>query len=75
MTGILSINVEGYKSEDVASILNEEYDICVRAGFHCSPFIHDFIGSKKFNGTVRISFNYFNKLEEIDLLLEAIKSL
>lgn len=73
--GILSINVDGYKSEDVASILNEEYDICVRAGYHCAPFVHDFIESKPYNGTVRISFNYFNTINDIDSLLEAIKSL
>lgn len=73
--GILSINIDGYKSEDVASILNEEYDICVRAGYHCAPFIHDFIDSKSYYGTVRISFNYFNTINDIDLLLEAIKSL
>ena len=73
--GIISINVEGYSSEDVASILNDEYDICVRAGYHCAPYVHDFIGSKDNGGTARISLNYFNTLEEIDILVEALQSL
>lgn len=73
--GVLSINVEGYFSEDVASILNDEYEICVRSGFHCAPYVHDFIESKSYNGTVRISLNYFNQFEEIELLCEAINSL
>lgn len=72
---VLSINVKGYFSEDVAHILNDEFGICVRAGYHCAPFIHDFINSKLYNGTVRISLNYFNTKEEIDVLIEALKNL
>ncbi len=73
--GLLSINVIGYKSDEVGSILDEEFDIAVRTGYHCAPLIHDFIGSKEYNGTVRISLNYFNTKEDIDTLIEAIKSL
>lgn len=72
---VLSINVKGYLSEDIAHILNDEFGICVRAGYHCAPFIHDFIGSKIYNGTVRISLNYFNTKEEINVLIEALKNL
>ena len=73
--GILSINVAGYTPDDVASILDEEFDIAVRKGYHCAPFVHDFIGSQQYNGTVRISLNYFNTKDEIDRLIEALKSL
>lgn len=73
--GILSINVEGYTPDDVASILDEEFDIAVRKGYHCAPFIHDFINSRQYNGTVRISLSYFNTKEEIEKLIEALKSL
>ncbi len=73
--GVLSINVEGYLSEDVAAILSDEYDICVRAGYHCAPLVHDFIESKNYKGTVRISLNYFNEFKDIDTLIEALKSL
>ena len=73
--GIVSINVLDYSSNEVAEILNSEYDICVRSGFHCAPFIHDFIGSKKYNGTVRISLGYFNTFEEIDELVQALRNL
>lgn len=73
-SGILSINVEGYTSEQVGDIL-EEFEICVRAGYHCAPLIHDFIDSKKYYGTVRISLNYFNTKGDIDLLIEALSKL
>lgn len=74
-TGIISINVKGYTSDEVGTILDEEFDICVRTGYHCSPLVHDFIDSKEYYGTVRISFNYFNTIEDIDILIEALKTL
>lgn len=73
--GILSINVEGYSAEEVGSILDDEFDIAVRTGYHCAPLIHEFIDSLKFNGTVRISLNYFNSKEDIDNLIKALKTL
>ena len=72
--GVISINVKGYQADEVGSILDEEFDIAVRTGYHCAPFVHDFIDSRQYNGTVRISFNYFNTKEEIDRLIEALKS-
>lgn len=72
--GIVSISIDEYLSEDVGQILDEEYDICVRTGYHCAPYIHDFISSRESAGTVRISFNYFNTTEEIDKLIEALKT-
>ena len=73
--GIVSINVEGYTPDDVASILSDEFDICTRSGFHCSPFVHEFIGSLSKSGTVRISLGAFNTKEEIDILIEALNTL
>lgn len=73
--GVVSIGVEGYFSGDVGTILDDEYGICVRTGYHCSPIVHDFIGSLQYNGTVRISLSYFNQKKEIDCLVEALKSL
>lgn len=73
--GILSINLDGYKSDELAEILNEDYDICVRSGYHCAPLVHDFLDSKKYNGTVRVSINYFNNNNDIDVLINALNSL
>ena len=73
--GIVSINVKGYTADEVGTILSDDYDICVRTGYHCAPFIHDFIDSKKYNGTVRISFSGFNTKEEIDELILALENL
>ncbi len=73
--GIVSINVEGYTAEDVGNILYNEYGICVRTGYHCCPGIHDFIKSKEYYGTVRISIGAFTTTEEIDQLCDALSTL
>lgn len=73
--GIVSINVEGYSSDEVGMILSDDYDICVRTGHHCSPFVSEFIGAQKYNGTVRISLGLFNTIEQINVLIEALRGL
>ena len=73
--GIVSFNIEGYLADDVGKILDEEYNIYVRTGFHCAPQIHDFISSIEYNGTVRVSLGYFNSKDDIDKLIKALKSL
>lgn len=73
--GVVSFSVNGYISEDVGRILDEEYDICVRTGYHCAPLVHEFINSIENNGTVRIGLNYFNTKDDIDTLIDALKTL
>lgn len=73
--GIVSIHIEGYKASEVGFILANEFDICVRTGYHCAPLIHEFIGSLESEGTVRISLGAFNTQEDIDKLIEALKTL
>lgn len=75
INGIVSIAVDGYLSSDVGSILSDEYDICVRTGYHCSPFVHEFIGSSEYEGTIRISVGTFTEITDLNMLIEAIKTL
>ena len=68
---VLSFNVVGEESTQVASYLNRN-NVCVRAGLHCAPLAH-----QKFNtnerGTVRVSPSYFNDLNEADRLIFLLK--
>jgi selenocysteine lyase/cysteine desulfurase len=73
--GIVSFNIEGFTSDEIGKILSSKYDICVRTGYHCAPYVHDFIGDKKFAGCVRVSFSGFNTISEIDTLIQAIKEI
>lgn len=73
--GVVSFSVDDYTSEDIGKILDEEFEICVRTGFHCAPLIHEFINSVESGGTVRIGLSYFNTQNDIDTLINALKSL
>ncbi len=73
--GILSILVNGYSPQDVGQILADDYGICVRTGYHCCPYIHDFLGTREKGGTVRISIGYFTTRNDIDKLINAITEL
>ena len=73
--GVVSINMDGYFSDELASILYDDFGICVRAGYHCAPFVHDFIESKELRGTVRISLSYFSSKKEIDVLIHSLEEI
>ncbi len=73
--GIVSLAVDGYKSDDVAMILDEDYDIAVRAGYHCAPYIHSYLKNDKYLGTVRVGISQFSTMEEIDALIDALSDL
>ena len=71
---VVSLNIEGIDSGDLAQILDEEFGILVRPGFHCAPLAHKAIGTYEI-GAVRFSFGYFNTEEEIDYVLNALKNI
>ncbi|GAB6138067.1 aminotransferase class V-fold PLP-dependent enzyme [Halanaerobaculum tunisiense] len=72
--GVTSFKVAGIEPATIGHILNSEYDIAVRTGIHCAPLAHQSIGSYN-TGTVRVSFSYFNTIEEVKQLLEALQEI
>lgn len=71
---VVSINIEGIESSELSNILDEEYNICTRSGFHCAPLAHKYLGTYDY-GCVRFSFGYFNTKEEILYAINAIKDI
>lgn len=72
---VLSLGFEKYMSDDAGTILDGEYDIAVRTGYHCAPLVHDVIGSKRYGGTVRISMGQFTTKEDVDELVAAVRDM
>ena len=48
--------------------------ICVRGGLHCAPLAHAALGTIE-DGTVRISFSYFNRVKEIDCFAKELTAI
>jgi cysteine desulfurase/selenocysteine lyase len=68
-TAVISFNVEGIHPYDIGSIL-DKLGIAVRTGHHCAQPIMDYY---QIPGTVRASFSFYNTLEEINSMVEALK--
>jgi selenocysteine lyase/cysteine desulfurase len=73
--GMVSFTVEGYKSEDIGMILDEDYDIAVRTGYHCAPLIHKWLKDENVSGTVRVGIGKYNTRQQIDILIDAIEEI
>ena len=72
--GIVSFSVLGEDSSIIASLLNSEYDIAVRGGFHCAPLAHKQLKTDK-EGLVRVSFAVQNSTREISFFIRAIQNI
>lgn len=70
--GVVAFNIKNIFSNEIATLLNEKYDICVRGGYHCAPIKHKALGTIE-QGAVRVSISYFNTFTEIQRLVNALK--
>ena len=73
--GIVSMTVRGMSSDDVGMILDEDFDIAVRTGYHCAPYIHKYLKDEEYLGTVRVGISQFTTKEDIDLFVAAIEEI
>ncbi|USB33258.1 aminotransferase class V-fold PLP-dependent enzyme [Paenibacillus sp. YPG26] len=73
-TGIVTFNVRNQDAAEVAFRLDREYQIAVRAGFHCTPLGHETAGTTR-TGAVRASVGYSTTAQEVDALIEAMQQL
>lgn len=72
--GLVTFNIEGLFSGETANLLDEKFDICVRAGLHCAPLAHKYLGTIS-HGAVRASLSFQNTMDEVDTFLNAIKEI
>lgn len=72
---IVSFNVEGYSSQETGIILNDDYRIAVRTGYHCAPLIHNYLKDEMFHGTVRASIGRYTTDEQIRYFVNAVREI
>ena len=71
---VISLNIDGMASSDLANILWSKWGIATRSGSHCAPLVHEHFGTVD-SGMVRFSFSYFNTQEEIKQGIDALRSI
>jgi cysteine desulfurase/selenocysteine lyase len=70
--GTVSFRCEMIPTSDLGAILDQSFDIAVRPGLHCAPYVHKAVGSYP-EGLVRVSPGPFNTSAEIDVLIDALQ--
>ena len=68
---VLSFNIKGMQSETVGRELND-YGVAVRAGLHCAPAAHRFMGTVE-TGAVRICPSAFSTMQDMNGAAYAVK--
>lgn len=72
-SGVLAFNIPNVDSTEVATYLDEKWNICVRSGYHCAPLKHQALGTLD-QGAVRVSLSFFNTYQEVEKFIFAIKT-
>jgi selenocysteine lyase/cysteine desulfurase len=72
--GALSFRSTKVGSPEIGGILDQAFEIAVRPGLHCAPYIHRAIGSFP-DGTVRASPGLFSTEEDVDRLAGALEEI
>ena len=72
--GTVSFRCEMIPAPELGGILDQAFDIAVRPGLHCAPYIHKAIGSYP-DGLVRVSPGPFNTEADIDRLVGALREI
>lgn len=68
--GIVTFNIKGTFAQDEATYLNSK-GIALRSGQHCAKILHNFLHE---NATVRASIYFYTTKEEVDYLVDTLKS-
>ena len=66
---VISFNIRKIHPYDIGSVI-DNLGIAVRTGHHCAQPIMDYFDIP---GTIRISFSFYNTIDEINILIDALK--
>src|SRR3989338_6109315 len=72
--GITSISLDNLDTAELGQMLGKKFGVMVRTGIHCSPLIHQTIGTKD-QGTIRFSLGWANTREDIDTAVQAVSEI
>ena len=71
---VISFNLNGRDSEEIAALLNDRFNIAVRAGLHCAPLAHEQYGTQ-YTGTVRAVASAFSDEAQIRAFVNAVNKI
>jgi cysteine desulfurase / selenocysteine lyase len=69
--GTLSLRSQALAATEIGGILDQAFEIAVRPGLHCAPYVHRALGTFP-DGTVRVSPGPFSTEADMDRLAAAL---
>ncbi|MEM7473953.1 MAG: aminotransferase class V-fold PLP-dependent enzyme [Planctomycetota bacterium] len=72
---VVSIKVDDWDIGDLGNILDGEYGIEARTGWHCAALVHDHLGSVESGGTLRFSTSRSTSIDEVDFVLASLREI
>ena len=69
--GTLTFRSEALAAAELGGILDQAFEIAIRPGLHCAPYVHRALGTFP-DGAVRVSPGLFNSKDDIDRLAQAL---
>jgi cysteine desulfurase family protein len=73
--GVVSISAAGFEPQVLAALLDQEFGIQTRAGLHCAPRAHEWLGTLANGGAVRFSLGFATTADEIQAAIDAVRAL
>jgi selenocysteine lyase/cysteine desulfurase len=73
--GVVSIRLDGFEPQELATVLDGSFDIETRAGLHCAPGMHRCLGTLEKGGTLRMSVGPLTTAAEIEAAGAAIRAI
>ena len=71
--GIVSFSIDGATPQSIEAALGAK-NISVRAGLHCAPWVHEWLGTIDHGGTIRTSVSHCNQSSDVNIFIEVIQS-
>ncbi|WP_340673368.1 aminotransferase class V-fold PLP-dependent enzyme [Brevibacillus agri] len=71
---VIAFNIGQVDASEVSFILDQQYGIATRSGYHCTPLGHHTAGTEQ-RGAVRASFGMFNTEKDVEALMNAVREI
>ena len=72
---IVSLDLTTWDIHEASAVLDANFGVETRAGFHCAALIHSALGTHESGGTLRFSLSHNTSLVDVDDALHALQSL
>jgi cysteine desulfurase family protein len=72
---VLSFNVDALEAMDTGTMLDVDYNIACRTGLHCTPMVHEHLGTDKLHGAVRFGIGPFNTEAHIEAAITGVREI